>query len=753
MIPLASDRLKAEFIGKGNLSVRSRFWEVIHDPEKGGCITSIRFFNGSNKNILMDPVSSYLGRFSDVLDEKAKMGPTDEDGSVKVRVVGELKDADRRTVSGITYTYTYEYNEGHVKITRKYQLPYESVVDIKEVGIGCMDIIPELNSFAARPSYVGADRPHARCPAKWGEADFDGEVVFEETNVPMYMVVFNPGVEGIEFIPGSDLEEWTKQLTSEEGQGRFQIRGESNPKSVRIVIEPFNSSVRGREGLQLSNEYTFSSYLGLPMIPEKVPRKYMHMAFGNHPWPSDEDIRGWAYSGVNVVRVHNDYHPSGDFWHDGSWPPYDEKGMAELKRVIDTCHKYGIKIIPYFSLYAIHPKSDAFPDNYITWRRTTDEIGSIIECYPPQYYGFWFCLTGWKDFLKGYIQKVVKTLGFDGIYYDQSRYWLCKNKLHSKGDHAPIDDLIDFLKYTRRLVGEEGVILVHTSGWFPCVIVENYIDGDIMFEDNVRWRAVPPLEEFPPNTLHLTFMNVAPKLPVPAVGVDTLNGAWNLCSKCSVLGAFPYWGLRPGAAPVLTLFEIFRAFDLSQFKFKNYTMGYVETSEEAVKGAVYFNEERALVVLANVRDKPVASFKWTVGLKRIGWDPSKKYHVAGSLGEPIRVVKGQDLANKGFEDSLEGFRFKVYYIIKHQADKKYVLYNTRVWNERYVDDRLRVETQGPTGQHATLKFYSPRKPKEIRIDSKPLKENEDWVWNGTTKLGTVSYKYVDTETKVNVQIL
>jgi len=42
----------------------------------------------------------------------------------------------------------------------------------------------------------------------------------------------------------------------------------------------------------------------------------------------------------------------------------------------------------------------------------------------------------------------------------------------------------------------------------------------------------------------------------------------------------------------LALFEAFRAFDLSKFKFKDYTMGFVKTTDEAVKGAVYFNEDR-----------------------------------------------------------------------------------------------------------------------------------------------------------------
>jgi len=742
------------FFEKGKLFVKNKFWEVIHDPEKGGCITGIRFFNGSNRNILLKPISSYFGSFWDTLNDKATINLVEQSNCLVVQVNGELKDVNEFTTSGIKYSYSYEYREGHIKITKEYSLE-KGIAGISEVGIGCMDIVPELNNFAARSSHVNADKILASCAAVWGTINFDDKVSFEEKYIPLYMAVFRKGVEGIEFLPGYDLEEWTKQLLDSKDQGEFQIRGKSNPKCVQIIIEPFNAIVTGSSGIRLSGQYTFSYYLGLPMIPEKVPQKYMHMSFNNHPWPSDEDIRKWAYSGVNVVRLHNDYHPSGDFWHDGSWPPYDEKGMAELKRVINTCHRYGIKIVPYFSLFEINPKSDGFANGYVLWRRTVDDKGSLIETYPPNwYFGFGMCLSsGWKDFLKRYVKKVVKTLGFDGVYYDYAQYWPCNNKLHSKGWHSIIGDIIEFLEYTRSLIGEDGIMLLHQSGWAPCVLIENYADGHIMFEDCVHWKEIPPLEEFPPNTLHLTFMNVAPKIPCLIVGVsDRVKGAWDLCAKCSVIGAFPHGGLGPEAEPVLTLFEVFRAFDLSKFKFKNHTMRYIKTDKDAVKGAIYFNQDRVLVVLSNVRDEPTG-FKWTVDLKRLGWNPSQKYHVIGSLGEPIEILGGKVLISNGVKDYLEGLRFKIYSIVRYRKAEKYVLYNTRSWIEKCADGVLTVETKGPTGQKATLKFRSPERPKEVRINSNLLRE-KDWCWDGITKIGIVKYMYVDTlKTVTTIQIL
>jgi hypothetical protein len=31
--------------------------------------------------------------------------------------------------------------------------------------------------------------------------------------------------------------------------------------------------------------------------------------------------------------------------------------MAELKRVIASCHRYKIDVVPYFSIHEFHPKS------------------------------------------------------------------------------------------------------------------------------------------------------------------------------------------------------------------------------------------------------------------------------------------------------------------------------------------------------------------------------------------------------------
>jgi hypothetical protein len=737
--------------------VKNKYWEIIHDGKQGGSITSIRFYNGTNRSILVKPIQSFIGPFQDILNKNTSMKAKYEDGKIIIEINGKLKTLNEIVESDISYNYIYEYHDGYCKIKENFSIP-KGLGGINEVGIGCMEIVPEMRYFAARSSHISAQdkiplanswaEKIARCPAHWGEISFEDKVYYEERNVPLYLGVYNVGVEGIEFIPAADLEEWCSQIVKDRDRGCYQIRGETNPNRVRIIIQPLS---RGHS-LVLSGTYHFTYYLGLPMIPKKIPRKIRHMTFNPYPWPTEEDIKRWAYSGVNVVRLHNDYHPSGYFWHDGSWPPYDEKGMEELKRVIETCHRYGIKVVPYFSLFEINAKSDAFPDNHTIWRRTIDRWGSILETYPPHYYGFVMCLkSGWKDFLKEYIKKVIDSLGFDGVYYDHADYWFCNNKIHSKGDHSTIEDLIEFLEWTRSFLGEERLILLHQSGWFPCMIIENYADGHIMFEDNVAWKEVPPLEDWPLNTMHIRF-NIAPKLPVPAAGVNRVRGLWNLCSKCAILGAFPYSGLGKESEAVLKLIEIFRAFDLSEFEFKDYTFGLVDTDNAAIKGAVYFQEDRAIVVLSNITDKNVEKFNWKLKLSTIGLDSSLKYCVTDSLGREIYFLDGDALSTKGMEDHLDSFQFKAYYIVRHLREKKYVISNTRIWKETYNGVELRVETQGPLGQEASLKFYSPEKPKTIKINSKILSE-KDWNYDDINSIGTINYIFDDTKKTVIIEIL
>ncbi len=163
-------KLKVEFAEEG-IIVKSSFWEVVHDPRKGGCITSIRFLHGSGENVLKSPIASYFGSYLDVLNDNTAIRVIDRDGFVEVEACGRLIDENSYTVSDIDYAYTYKYSEGYVKIVQKYTFE-KPVADVKRVGIGCMNLTPRFKYFAARPSHVRVDKPYGNCAAVWGGSSF-----------------------------------------------------------------------------------------------------------------------------------------------------------------------------------------------------------------------------------------------------------------------------------------------------------------------------------------------------------------------------------------------------------------------------------------------------------------------------------------------------------------------------------------------------------------------------------------------------
>ena len=74
------------------------------------------------------------------------------------------------------------------------------------------------------------------------------------------------------------------------------------------------------------------------------------------------------------------------------------------------------------------------------------------------------CLrSGWLDFLKFSIDRVLKNHPLDGVYYDWNVALLCSNPLHegnrdraapAKG-HWDMDELLDLMEWTRRRVGPQ----------------------------------------------------------------------------------------------------------------------------------------------------------------------------------------------------------------------------------------------------------------------------------------------------------
>jgi len=439
-----------------------------------------------------------------------------------------------------------------------------------------------------------------------------------EQHAPMYTVLFHRNVEGLDFTMASDLAAWESGLTGREGTGRYVAQAVAGGDAIEVVREPLSTivPVSVRKG-----EYTFSYYLGLPRIVERSDRRWRHVAFNNHPWPSEEQIRHWADSGVNIARLHNDFYDDGNFWRDGAWPPYDEKGMAELRRVIAAFHRYKIYVVPYFSVHEFHPAAQGYAEHEREWARTVDQAGTVLHnLWRGGEFGAQMCpQSGWLERRKSDVENAYRELGFDGIYYDWGISLPCVNPKHNPNLHLGTDGIIDLLAWTRRLIAPKGVLIVHCSTPRPSISFENYADLVVNMEAEADSEEKLALTRIP--VLALMAESIPRSPCTSGVGDPALQRIRNDIAHWAVLGMFPTGGSGdPESEEVLKLFRAFKPYRLGDYRFHNAYCGAVRTAWPDVYGAVYGSSDRAVVILSNAAGERRKNVVWTVQPDALGFD-------------------------------------------------------------------------------------------------------------------------------------
>jgi hypothetical protein len=409
-------------------------------------------------------------------------------------------------------------------------------------------------------------------------------------------------------------------------------------------------------------EYTFSYYLGLPRIVEKANRKWMHLSFGNHPWPSDDEIKKWADAGVNIVRLHNDYTEDENFWHDGAWPPYDQEGMAELRRVIAACKRHHIQIVPYFSIHEFHPKAQAYEENERAWKRTTDQIGTVYHNHIGKgEFGAQMCpRSAWLDRRKQDIERAYKELGFDGIYYDWVMSLACNNQYHDPKLHLGTDGVIDLLAWTRRLVGPKGSLILHLYGSMPSIAFENFADLVVNMEEISSTERLMQMDEVP---LVTVLAESIARSPCPSYRRDmVLERNRRNIAHLAVLGMFPWSGGTGGEVyeETLKLFRAFRPYRLQEYRFHDALSGSVKTSWNDVYGAVYASPQRALVVVSNTSPERRKNVVWRANLADTGLgQPTRIALIDLKTGEKSEIA-ATALADGSQLTDMEGYEYRLF---------------------------------------------------------------------------------------------
>jgi hypothetical protein len=637
------------------ITVTTNYWRLGFDLQSGGALDTIVFPHASGRNVLVRPFRIYVNDWEAAYTPKLEVRRREQGGLVRLSFAGRLASSGR-TAAPVEFETSWVLSPFVARVD--YKLRFLEDVAAARVGVGSTAVRRELDEWGLRVGLTDDPDRRKMAPASFGRAVRSGEVLFREHHAPIYVLLFDRAVEGFDITMGSDLATWESGLTGRGGAGWYEARVAR--EAIELVVEPLSVPQPLRV---VRGEHTFRYWLGLPRIVEKADRRWRHLMFHNHPWPSDNDVKVWAESGVNIVRLHNDYADDGNFWRDGAWPPYDEAGMTEMRRVIAACRRHNIRVAPYFSIHEFHPEAQGYAGNESRWARTVDQAGTVFHnLIGKGEFGAQMCpQSGWLDRRKHDVEQAYRELGFDGIYYDWVMTLACTNKHHNPNLHLGTDGVIDMLAWTRRLLGDKGTLILHLYGKMPSIAFENFADLVVNMEEISGAEKLMELDEVPVVTV---LAESIMRSPCPSYRKDmAVERNRRNIAHMVVLGMFP-WALGPGNGvyeETLKLFRAFQPYRLEQYRLRDVYSGAVRTSWEDVYGALYASPERALVVISNASPERRRNVVWRVHPAELGLQAARLAIRDVKTGA-TRQVPAAALTDGSLLTELDGYEYRLFEI-------------------------------------------------------------------------------------------
>ena len=348
-----------------------------------------------------------------------------------VTVECALKDQAGRA-SGLRVKTTLQYRWGYVKIRK--ELLATGGVRVREICPLATVLAPSLSDYGYREGITEEEKapPFSFGSNRWGKLRFDHplDAALRTRYVPRSMIFADPGVEGLEWFVGSDLSQWELQLGGRRGGGQCLLERNQDPPGLAFSVSPLWSA----DAAALPSACVFDFYVAFPILDGHAHPPWLHTSFNRNrgDWVSTEEIRRWAEKGIQTVHCHNDgdCYNDGLFWRDGSYPPYPD--MDRYDKVLTDCRRAGIRTATYFSNKELHPSTREFQKEGEQWGRK-DRKGGLQHNFssPNHEFGVQMCLhSGWLDFLKFSIDRVLKNHPLDGVYYDWNVALFCSNPLH-----------------------------------------------------------------------------------------------------------------------------------------------------------------------------------------------------------------------------------------------------------------------------------------------------------------------------------
>lgn len=634
----------------GTLTISTPYYTFQHNLNKGGVLSKVALTNGRAANLLLRPIETRIqlareagsasgpfsapDRFSDARSSRPSVETRREGNNVTVTVDTPLVDEQGRE-SGVEAKTVYQYRWGYVKIHKELRAT-KSALKVRNICLLSTVVDPSLASYGYRPGVTEemGPNPHSWQTGqirRWGQIrpGTHLDLPFQTRHVPRYLVLADPGREGLEWFMSDDLSQWDFQMTGKPGDGFCELRANADPPGVAVSIFPLNLSpsfVLPQGGFVTLNEASFDYYLAVPILEGRATRPWLHQSFrglrddaGTVIPPSQ--VRQWAADGVREVTIHNDgdRFKDGIFWRDGSYPPYPPEVMKKIDENIDLCHDLGIRIAPYFSNHELHQSTDAFQKHGEEWGRKPDDVGSLR---PNTYYGAHMCLkSGWLDHFKSTVDRVLTNHKFDGVYYDWNIAMFCNNPLHvgkttngvaleagvgsfaiSPTGHWDIDELINLAEWTRQRVGPDGLVIIHNT-LVPMFVTENFASHvvGLEFTYNKLIADVPGLEELP---LEWNFPGTRSR-GIIASGTVERNAPrriYRLHALAALMTNVTPWRANP---ETIELFKMLRPLgDLENYRFEDWRTPAVVLDGRRCYAALFSRPGETYLFLANFNPVP-----------------------------------------------------------------------------------------------------------------------------------------------------
>ena len=650
-------------------------WEVTHAAKSGGAWSSVVFGRGSGKNLLARPASAMVRfcepdaeggqnprffRYREDLDGEAALDAT-EDGEGGVAVVSEglFRDESGADV-GLRFRRTVRYTrwgraDSELDITA--ERPVDGVVEV--CGLEML-LRPGMDrAFVTHHPMLEA----ASAPGRgWHEIPRDS---YTCRYMPAQVIVFEEDVEGIELYGPSDPSEW--DLSGYDGAGLYELRPEADGTTY-VALNAYCNAFR-RVPITLEGRHSLHVIFGLPFVKEReaVFSTVFHAGAGS-VWPSDDDLEEAASAGIRLIRFHNDYREGGPFWHDGMYPPYDDEGMAHVRRIVETGHRLGMKLVPYVSLKEFHPESPGYDENLSAWQRKEGLDGHVTHTWTGSgEFGALMCMrSGWLDFRKKACDIMLDDVPWDGLYFDWTSFYPCCHKGHdAELWHHDTEEYLDFIVWARERVGDDGFLFIHNSS-HPSLIAENVADLIFNGEHDGAYR---------PDAWHheCRLVPVAPRQV--AVWGRTGDEA-SLLAMSGMLQGHPTCITVPmrrkdrprhqeSVAKAFAELRLFCAEDLSGYRFARASEMPVETGAEDVYASLHWKPGTALVYLGNCSGKAAAGRLATdLAARGVGEGPLEWELVSadGAGAEASGSVTAAELASGGLEYDLGPWSSALYRI-------------------------------------------------------------------------------------------